>query len=390
VIDWPLVRLAEFLRPVSHPQKVLPDVSYPTCGVYGFGRGIIMRAPVIGRDMSAATLFRLSAGLFLYSRLKAFEGAFCIVPPPADGRFVSNEFPTLAVDLERADPDFIEWSFRRPALWHELRQQSSGTIKRRERLHVEDLLEFRLPLPPLRDQRRIVDLLNRAAGIRRLREAALAKARETIRALFLSMFGDPATNPMGWPVRRLGDLLSEPPRNGVSPATGGTYPGRVMTLSAITGAHFDGSEVKDAAFARPLSGRDRVRADDMLLCRGNGNPNLVGRGFFPTSDMPDVAFPDTMIAIHPDRQVIAPLFLETAWGTNALREQILALARTTNGTFKINQGMVTQMALPVPPIAHQAAFSERLSDLRSIITHQERALAIARDTERALMAQLLG
>jgi type I restriction enzyme S subunit len=247
-----------------------------------------------------------------------------------------------------------------------------------------------IPLPPLNEQHRIVDLLNCAASIRRLREAALAKARETVPALFLSMFGDPATNPMGWPVRRLGDLLSEPPRNGVSPATGGTHPGRVLTLSAITGGHFDGSEVKDAAFARPLTGRDRVRADDMLLCRGNGNPNLVGRGFFPTSDMPDVAFPDTIIAIHPDRRVIAPLFLETAWGSNGLREQIVAQTRTTNGTFKINQGMVTQMALPVPPMERQAAFSERLTDLRSIITHQERALSTARDTERALMARLLG
>jgi hypothetical protein len=38
----------------------------------------------------------------------------------------------------------------------------------------------------------------------------------------------------------------------------------------------------------------------------------------------------------------------------------------------------------------QAAFSERLTDLRSIITHQERALSTARDTERALMARLLG
>ena len=44
-------------------------------------------------------------------------------------------------------------------------------------------------------------------GIRRLREAALAKARDTIPALFISMFGDPATNPMEWPTLGLGQAI---------------------------------------------------------------------------------------------------------------------------------------------------------------------------------------
>ena len=42
-----------------------------------------------------------------------------------------------------------------------------------------------------------MDILNHAASIRRLREQAKAKAKELIPALFLDMFGDPATNPKG-------------------------------------------------------------------------------------------------------------------------------------------------------------------------------------------------
>lgn len=40
-------------------------------------------------------------------------------------------------------------------------------------------------------------LLDRAAEIRRRAEAARAKARTIIPALFLDTFGDPATNPKG-------------------------------------------------------------------------------------------------------------------------------------------------------------------------------------------------
>jgi type I restriction enzyme S subunit len=66
-----------------------------------------------------------------------------------------------------------------------------------------------VPFPSLDEQRRIVDLLGRAAGIRRLREEALAKARAVGPALFLDMFGDPGANPKGWPVAPLGKVCLE-------------------------------------------------------------------------------------------------------------------------------------------------------------------------------------
>lgn len=69
------------------------------------------------------------------------------------------------------------------------------------------LKKFEIPLPPLPEQRHIVDLLSRAEGIVRLRREAEKKATELIPALFLNMFGDPATNPKGWPVTPTGGLV---------------------------------------------------------------------------------------------------------------------------------------------------------------------------------------
>jgi hypothetical protein len=62
---------------------------------------------------------------------------------------------------------------------------------------------------PLEQQRRIVDILSHAASIRRLRGQAKAMAKELIPALFLDMFGDPATNPKGWPTARVGNLAEK-------------------------------------------------------------------------------------------------------------------------------------------------------------------------------------
>ena len=60
---------------------------------------------------------------------------------------------------------------------------------------------------PVNEQRRIVRILNRAAEIRRRADAARAKGRAIISALFLDTFGDPGTNPRGWPIVMLGEVI---------------------------------------------------------------------------------------------------------------------------------------------------------------------------------------
>lgn len=75
-------------------------------------------------------------------------------------------------------------------------------------LDKELLMELELQLPPLAEQRRIVDILSRAEGIVRLRRKAEEKTAELIPALFLDMFGDPATNPKGWATLPIGELCA--------------------------------------------------------------------------------------------------------------------------------------------------------------------------------------
>jgi type I restriction enzyme S subunit len=74
-------------------------------------------------------------------------------------------------------------------------------------LNKEKLQHLQVPLPPLAEQQRIVDVLDRAAAIQRLRRAAEEKAREIIPALFVDMFGDPEKNPKGWEKSPMASLV---------------------------------------------------------------------------------------------------------------------------------------------------------------------------------------
>jgi type I restriction enzyme, S subunit len=63
-----------------------------------------------------------------------------------------------------------------------------------------------IPWPPLREQYRIVEILDQADALRRKRAEADAKAVRILPALFYQMFGNPVSNPRQWPVVPLNDL----------------------------------------------------------------------------------------------------------------------------------------------------------------------------------------
>ncbi len=66
--------------------------------------------------------------------------------------------------------------------------------------------ETLIPLPPLAEQRRIAEILDAADAIRRKRQQAIALTEQFLRSTFLDMFGDPVTNPKGWPRVPLGEI----------------------------------------------------------------------------------------------------------------------------------------------------------------------------------------
>lgn len=79
--------------------------------------------------------------------------------------------------------------------------------------------EIPFPVVAPSEQLRIVELLDEADRLRRLRREADAKAARILPALFLKMFGDPATNPMRWAQATLGEFgvkarygLGQPPK----------------------------------------------------------------------------------------------------------------------------------------------------------------------------------
>jgi type I restriction enzyme S subunit len=270
--------------------------------------------------------------------------------------------------------------------------QSTGTVNRRERLHPEQLLNYQIPLPPLDEQRRIVDLLERATGIRRLREQALAKARAIVPALFLDMFGDLASNPEAWPSRALGSLIAglQGGRN-LQSGDEGVSPFRILRISAVTGGTFRPEESKPAPLGYAPPPEHFVRVGDLLITRAN-TVDLVGAVAQVYTTPTNLLLPDKIWRfLWLKKSSVTPSYIEAAFCSGAIRTELRKLATGTSDSMRnISQAKLLRLMIQVPPLPLQQEFADRLADLRSIIAQQERSLAAARELERSLMARLLG
>ncbi|MDD9983344.1 MAG: restriction endonuclease subunit S [Gammaproteobacteria bacterium] len=256
------------------------------------------------------------------------------------------------LDHNAADRDYLYWALGSIDYDRLVDRAAKGKTLNKAKLKV-----LRIPLPPLAEQKRIAGILDAADALRAKRREALAQLDTLIQSTFLDMFGDPVTNPMGWKERSLGELAQGGFRNGLSPSTKGTFDGEVLTLSAITRGRFDFAARRDARFDKRPSLSQKLNIGTFLICRGNGNRNLVGTGTYPDRSSNRVCFPDTMIGVTIDPATLTAAYLQRVWRTRGVRRQIERGARTTNGTHKVNQRLLSSIVFPVPPADLQLHFA---------------------------------
>ena len=65
-----------------------------------------------------------------------------------------------------------------------------------------------IPLPPLEEQKRIADILDKASNLINLRKQQLEKMDLLVKSKFIDIFGDPVTNPKEWEVKKIGELTN--------------------------------------------------------------------------------------------------------------------------------------------------------------------------------------
>jgi len=237
---------------------------------------------------------------------------------------------------------------------------AGANINNLKNQHLDDLL---IPLPPLPEQRRIAAILDQADILRAKRREALAQLDKLQQAIFIETFGDPATNPKGWPITTVGDLLkSASYGTSEKSASSGEFP--VLRMNNITRTgEFDLSDLKYMDLADSEHERYLVKTGDVLFNRTN-SAELVGKTAIFREKIP-MAYAGYLIRLRTnesnDPEYLSG-FMNTAYAKRILR----GMCKSIIGMANINATEVQSIKLAKPPLKLQTQYRQRIGALLQV------------------------
>ena len=182
---WQEVPLKEVAKPISRSVPVEAGTEYRTVGVKWWGMGAYERKTIDGSRTAAKTLSIVREGDLIINKIWVRHGSVAIAGKDVDGCAGSGEFPTFELDPNRIEPRWIHWQTKMKSFWGKCDSLSRGTSGK-NRIKPELFLTIKIPLPPLDEQRRIVERIEDLASCIAKAQLLKAEAIEEENALFKS------------------------------------------------------------------------------------------------------------------------------------------------------------------------------------------------------------
>ena len=241
-------------------------------------------------------------------------------------------------------------------------------------LHLKDIRRAVIPLPPLSEQKRIAEILDRAEALRAKRRAALALLDELTQSIFLDMFGDPAVNPHKFPTVQLSSLVRVNDRLNygvVQPGDDVADGVPLVRVSDLTGGKVADSNLKRISKEIDSSyKRSRLNGDEVLIsCVGTvGSIALVEesqKGFNIARAVARVPLVDTC------NRVFIAEYLRSHHVQRYFTGELRTVSQPT-----LNIKQIGETGIQIPPIGMQNEFEIRKVQVDHLRQRQERAALV--------------
>lgn len=236
----------------------------------------------------------------------------------------------------------------------------TGTIAN---LSLTQVGNLQLPLPPLAEQRRIADVLDRAEALRAKRRAALAELDALDESVFRDLIGDPVANSKNWDnsqvLGNMADIVS-----GVTKGrklTGcetreidylavANVQDRALTLGTVKRIEATESEIR----------RYKLQKGDLLLTEG-GDPDKLGRGTLWNDELPECIHQNHIFRVRLTDDRLHPLFVSRLVASQRGKRYFLRAAKQTTGIASINMTQLRDFPLLIPPQSIQQEFAKQIA-----------------------------
>ncbi|MFF2453946.1 restriction endonuclease subunit S [Isoptericola sp. NPDC058082] len=321
----------------------------------------------------------------LIARMPDPIGRACLAPAILGRAVTAVDVAILRPRRRDVYPRYLMWAINSPQVHERIAKLQSGTT--RKRVSRKNLATVQVPVPPLEEQRRIVEILEDHLSRLDAGTTQLARAEARL-GLTVDAAIATASELADAPTHTLGDVLGTPLSNGRSvPTADEGFP--VLRLTAMRDGVIDPAERKTGAWTAADAASFLVARGDVFAARGNGSLRLVGRAARVIDDPDPVAYPDTMIRMRPNPDLMRADFLTAIWNSRTVRSQIERRARTTAGIYKVNQKDLLGILVPLPSLEDQAAFIARVDDLAYAVRGTMTTVTTARRRADALRRSVL-
>jgi type I restriction enzyme S subunit len=284
----------------------------------------------------------------------------------------SQDITALVPDCQKIYPGYLVQFLRTKAAYFE-RQSRGATIKGVSR---NVLAKLSLSLPSVSEQRRIAKVLDRAEELRAKRRAALAQLDELTQAIFLEMFGDPATNPKRWRTTTVGDVAKVQGGLQVSAARR-SYPNEVpyLRVANVFRGFLDLGEIKTLRATDAEVDRTTLVKGDLLVVEGHGNTQEIGRCALWDGSVTGCLHQNHLIRVRFQKKEVVPLYACEFLNSPGGRRHLLRAGKTTSGLNTISVSEVRSAPIALPPIHLQGEFARRINMVESLKAAHRASLA---------------
>jgi len=223
---------------------------------------------------------------------------------------------------------------------------------------TEDFMSLEILLPPLPEQRKIAEILSSVDDLIEKTERLIAKLKEVKKAMLQELltngightrFKDSPVGriPEEWEVVRLGDVVSEPIRNGHSPVPSPQPTDHlIFHLGAVTDSGLNPAATKFSP-PDPKVAANLLRPMDLLVSRSNTRERVGFAGVY-RGHPPRCSFPDLLMRVRL-QDPAGTEFLEIVLLSPIGRSYFESHARGTSGTMvKINAEILADILIPRP------------------------------------------
>ena len=314
----------------------------------------------------------LQPGDLLMARMPDPLGRTCMVPENIGRAVTVVDVAIIRITRKDINPKFIMWLLNSPGIRQQIEMLASGTTRRR--ITRKNLGTIDLPMPPIDEQHKIVELLEdhlsrldaALADVKQAKINAAQFRRSLLQAAFTGNLGLGESSlmtelPSGWQLSKIGevaeivrgvtyskaDLLSETDKDAVP-------------LLRATNLEVDSIDFDDMVYVpkRVVKSQQFLQLDDIFLAASSGSISVVGKSaqVIKTNGETFGAF---CAVIRPTQ--IHPKFLSYWVQSPEIRDHWSATAKGTN-INNLKPSDISETRIPVPPIAEQQKIVELLED----------------------------